>query len=69
MKLLKNWKSKLSMLLSARTDESVRQETVAMVYGGDIYAVLLRDRVVRQLARSEVHRVDHRRDAGWPFIR
>ena len=69
MKLLKTLKSKISVLLSAKADDAGRQETAAMVYGGDIYAVLLRDRAVRQLARSESRRLDHRRDAGWPFIR
>ena len=69
MKLLKALKSKISILVSAKADDAGRQETAAMVYGGDIYAVLLRDRAVRQLARSENHRVDQRRDAGWPFIR
>jgi hypothetical protein len=69
MKLLKKLKSKISVWMSARTDDSGQQETAAMVYGGDIYAVLLRDRAVRQLARSERQRIDSRRDAGWPFIR
>ena len=40
-----------------------------MVYVGDIYAVLVRDRAARQLALTERRRVDHRHDAGWPFIR
>jgi len=40
-----------------------------MVYGGDIYAVLVRDRAVRQLALTERRRAHHRRDEGWPFIR
>lgn len=69
MKLLKTLKAKISVLISAKTDDAGQQETAAMVYGGDIYAVLLRDRAVRQLARSESHGADHRRDAGWPFIR
>ncbi len=53
---------------SAQTDTG-RGETAAMVYMGDVYAVLLHDRVVRQLARAENRRLDHRREAGWPFIR
>ncbi|MHB8534603.1 MAG: hypothetical protein ACYDBW_04070 [Sulfuricaulis sp.] len=40
-----------------------------MVYGGDIYAVLVRDRAVRRLALTERQRDDRRHDAGWPFIR
>jgi hypothetical protein len=40
-----------------------------MVYDGDIYAVLLRDRAARRLAQSANHRQDSRRDASWPFIR
>jgi hypothetical protein len=69
MKLLKTMKAKISALMCARTDDAGQQETAAMVYGGDIYAVLLHDRAARQLARSASHGVDHRRDDGWPFIR
>ncbi|MDH5511583.1 MAG: hypothetical protein OEY27_00060 [Gammaproteobacteria bacterium] len=45
------------------------QETAAMVYVGDIYAVLLRDRLARRQAQSRDHGSNYRRDAGWPFIR
>jgi hypothetical protein len=30
---------------------------------------LVRDRAVRQRAMTERQRVDHRHEAGWPFIR
>ena len=69
MKWLKTLKRKITALKSAQTDDAGRWETAAMVYGGDIYAVLVRDRAVRQLARVDSGRVDYRRDAGWPFIR
>ena len=69
MKWLKALKRKITALKSAQTDDAGRWETAAMVYGGDIYAVLVRDRAVRQLVRVDSGRVDYRRDAGWPFIR
>lgn len=50
-------------------DDAGRWETAAMVYGGDIYAVLVRDRAVRHLTRVDNRWADHRHDAGWPFIR
>jgi len=68
-KWLNNIKSRMSALTSAKTDDAGWQETAAMVYVGDIYAVLLRDRVARRLAQADNHRQDYRRDAGWPFIR
>ena len=40
-----------------------------MVYIGDIYAVLLRDRAARRLAQADNRSMDYRRDASWPFIR
>ncbi|MCR4345656.1 MAG: hypothetical protein NUV55_00400 [Sulfuricaulis sp.] len=40
-----------------------------MVYDGDIYAVLLRDRAARRLAQSDNRSLDYQRDASWPFIR
>lgn len=70
---MKKWlhdiKSRLVSWSSARADEAAWQETAAMVYDGDIYAVLLRDRAARRLSRSVDHRPDYRRDASWPFIR
>jgi len=69
MKFLNSLRARLSSFRSAKSDDTTRQETLAMVYGGDIYAVLVRDRVARQLASSERRRADHRHDAGWPFIR
>ncbi len=69
MKWLKALKRKITALKSAQTDDAGRWETAAMVYGGDIYAVLVRDRAVRHLTRVDSRWVDHRRDAGWPFIR
>jgi hypothetical protein len=68
-KWLHNIKSRIALLTSARTDEAAWQETAAMVYVGDIYAVLLRDRAARRLTQSDSHRPDYRRDASWPFIR
>lgn len=71
--IMKNWlhsiKSRIAWLTPARTDESAWQETAAMVYDGDIYAVLLRDRAARRLRPSADYRADSRRDASWPFIR
>src|SRR3990170_8727300 len=69
MKWLKALKRKITALKSAQTDDAGRWETAAMVYGGDIYAVLVRDRAVRHLTRVDSRWVDYRRDAGWPFIR
>ena len=69
MKWVKALKRKITALKSAQTDDAGRWETAAMVYGGDIYAVLVRDRAVRHLTRVDSRWVDHRRDAGWPFIR
>lgn len=68
-KWLHNIKSRIASLTSARTNETAWQETAAMVYDGDIYAVLLRDRAARRLRQSDYHRTDYRRDASWPFIR
>ena len=69
MKILNYLKARLSSFRSANRENSNRQETLAMVYVGDIYAVLVRDRAVRQLALTERRRMDHRHEAGWPFIR
>ena len=69
MKWLKALKRKITALKSAQTDDAGRWETAAMVYGGDIYAVLARDSAVRQLVRVDSGRGGYRRDAGWPFIR
>jgi len=69
MKWLKALKRKITALKSAQTDDAGRWETAAMVYGGDIYAVLVRNRAVRHITRADSRRVDHRHDAGWPFIR
>jgi len=69
MKWLKALKRKITALKSAQTDDAGRWETAAMVYGGDIYAVLVRHRAMRQLARVDSSLPDYRRDAGWPFIR
>ena len=69
MKFLNYLKARMSSFKSANRENSNRQETLAMVYVGDIYAVLVRDRAARQLALTERRRVDHRHDAGWPFIR
>jgi hypothetical protein len=68
-KWLHNIKSRIASLTSNRTEAAAWQETAAMVYDGDIYAVLLRDRAARRLTQSADHRPDHRRDASWPFIR
>ncbi len=59
--------SKITALTSAKTDDAAWQETAAMVYVGDIYAVLLRDRAARRSVPIAGH--DQRRDASWPFIR
>ena len=69
MKWLKTLKRKITALKSAQTDDAGRWETAAMVYGGDIYAVLVRDRAVRHLTRVDNRWADHRHDAGRPFIR
>jgi hypothetical protein len=68
-KWLHNIRSRIASLTSTRTDETAWQETAAMVYDGDIYAVLLRDRAARRLMRADDHRSYYRRDASWPFIR
>ncbi|GAB4509701.1 MAG: hypothetical protein Tsb0026_10380 [Sulfuricaulis sp.] len=68
-KWFNNMKSRLAALTSAKTDDAAWQETAAMVYVGDIYAVLLRDRAARRLVQIDHHRPDSRRDASWPFIR
>jgi hypothetical protein len=68
-KWLHNIKSRIASLTSDRTEAAAWQETAAMVYDGDIYAVLLRDRAARRLTPSTDHRPDYRRDASWPFIR
>lgn len=68
-KWLKSIKTKMSAMTSAKTDDAGWQETAAMVYVGDIYAVVLHDRAARRLARSGDNHPDYRRDAGWPFIR
>ena len=69
MKLLDLLKTKIWASKSAQTDDAWRQETAAMVYGGDIYAVLLQDRFVRQRALANVRRAAVRHDTTWPFIR
>ena len=69
MKLFELLKTKITASQSAQTDDAWRQETAAMVYGGDIYAVLLHDRFVRQLALAKVRGTPHRPDTVWPFIR
>ncbi len=69
MKFLRILKEMMTWPRSAKTDDTGGGEIAAMIYGGDVYVVLLRDRVARQLALAESRRVDHRRDAGWPFIR
>jgi hypothetical protein len=68
-KWLHNAKSWIASLTSNRTEAAAWQETAAMVYDGDIYAVLLSDRAARRLTQSADHRPDSRRDASWPFIR
>jgi hypothetical protein len=68
-KWLHNVKSWIASLTSNRTEAAAWQETAAMVYDGDIYAVLLSDRAARRLTQSADHRPDSRRDASWPFIR
>ena len=68
-KWLNNIRSRVSALMSAKTDDAGWQETAAMVYVGDIYAVLLRDRAARRLAQADNRSLDYRRDASWPFIR
>jgi len=69
MKFLNSLRARISSFRSAKSDDTSRQETLAMVYGGDIYTVLVRDRAARQQASTERHRADRRHDAGWPFIR
>jgi hypothetical protein len=69
MKLLRILKEIMTSPRSVKTDDAGRGETGAMVYGDDVYVVLLHDRAVRQLALAESRRVDYRCDAGWPFIR
>ena len=68
MKLFISLKAVLSLFKPRKRENSNLQETLAMVYGGDIYTVLVRDRAARRLARTGSHR-DHRRDPAWPFIR
>ena len=51
-----------------QSDDTAHRELTAMVYGGDIYAVLVRDRAVRRMTRTD-YPSKYRRDAGWPFIR
>jgi hypothetical protein len=68
-KWLHNIKSRIASLTHSRTDEAAWQETAAMVYDGDIYAVLLRDRAARRLTQTADRWPDYRRDASWPFIR
>ena len=68
-KWIKNIRTRLSALTSVKTEDAEWQETTAMVYVGDIYAVLLRNRAARLVAQADNHRLDYRRDAGWPFIR
>jgi len=69
MKLLEFLRTKIWASKSVQTDDAWRRETAAMVYGGDIYAVLLQDRFVRQRALANVRRAAVRRDTTWPFIR
>lgn len=68
-KWLHNIKSRIAWLARTGTNEAAWQETAAMVYDGDIYAVLLRDRAARRLTPLAESRADYRRDASWPFIR
>ncbi|BAV33376.1 hypothetical protein SCL_1061 [Sulfuricaulis limicola] len=68
-KWLRNIKSRVAWLTHTGTNEAGWQETAAMVYDGDIYAVLLHDRAARRLTPSIPQRQDYRRDACWPFIR
>jgi hypothetical protein len=68
-KWLHNIKSRIASLAAAGTEESSSRETAAMVYVGDIYAVLLHDRAARRLAQSGNRRADYRHDDSWPFIR
>jgi hypothetical protein len=69
MKWLKILKARLTSAGSAPADDVSRWETAAMVYEGDIYAVLVRDRAVRRQAQTDSRRSHYRRDSGWPFIR
>lgn len=68
-KWIKKVKKRVLGQMSAKTDDAGWQETAAMVYVGDIYAVLLRDRAARRLAQADDRHVDYRRDDSWPFIR
>jgi hypothetical protein len=68
-KWFNNIKSKLAALTSAQTDDAAHFETAAMVYDGDIYAVLLRDRVARRQSRADMRGLDHRHADSWPFSR
>lgn len=68
-KWLNNIRSRISALTSAKLNDGRLQETAAMVYDGDVYAVLLRDRAARRLAQPDNRSLDHQRDASWPFIR
>lgn len=68
-KWLNNIRSRVSALTSAKTNDAGWQETAAMVYVGDIYAVLLRDRAERRLAQVGNRHMDDRRGDSWPFIR
>ena len=70
---MKNWlyqfRSRIAALTSAKTGDDGWQETAAMIYVGDIYAVLLRDRAARRWAQADIRNPEYRRDASWPFIR
>lgn len=68
-KWLNNIRSRISALTSAKLNDGRWQETAAMVYDGDVYAVLLRDRAARRSAQADNRSLDCRRDASWPFIR
>ena len=68
-KWMNSIRSRIMALTSAKTNDAGWQETAATVYVGDIYAVLLRDPCRAPVSAVRGHRLDNRRDAGWPFIR
>lgn len=69
IQLVKKILMKMSAHASIQTEDRAREETAAMVYVGDIYAVLLHNRAARLLSQEESRQLARRRDAGWPFIR
>lgn len=69
-KLIEIIASRISaMAFSDKAQIEDGRETAAMVYVGDIYAVLLRNRAARLLSQEESRRLACRREDGWPFIR